>query len=125
MDNSIFQNVFDKMAAFLPAEWSRVVFFAGYTEGSYSMKFFVKTENSSYVDCFSIPELTKGKLVRLFIDLDKVLSANRSVLGKEKAWTIFTMIVEGNGHMRTEFEYDDHSEDMVSYEKVWAEKYLK
>ena len=34
------------------------------------------------------------------------------------------MIVEVNGAMKAEFDYEDHTNDMISYEKQWREKYL-
>lgn len=34
------------------------------------------------------------------------------------------MQVDSDGNMRTEFDYIDHTEDMVSYEREWKERYL-
>ena len=125
MDENMFQKVFDLISDYLPSEWSRMVFFAVYTEGSYSMKFFFKLYNSDFVDCFSIPGVPKAKLIKLFMDIDTVLSVNRTELGKDNVWTVLSMIVDDTGFMKTYFEYDDHSEDLVAYEKKWTEKYLK
>lgn len=124
MDEKIFQNVFDIISDFLPDGWNRIVFFAGYTKGSYSMKFYSKTEKGGYVDCFRIPGASKTKLVKAFMDIDKLLSKSRMEMGETNAWTIFSMSVDCNGNMKTDFEYDDHSEDMMAYEKKWAEKHL-
>ncbi|MBE5869862.1 MAG: DUF600 family protein [Lachnospiraceae bacterium] len=124
MDEKIFQNVFDIVFDFLPEGWDRMVFFAGYTEGSYSMKFYSKAEKGEYVDCFNLPGASKAKLVKAFMEIDKVLSKNRKEQGATNAWTIFSMSVDNNGNMKTDFEYDDHSADMVAYEKKWVEKYL-
>jgi len=124
MDEKIFQNIFDIISEFIPEGWDKMVFFAGYTEGSYSMKFYSKAGKGKYVDCFSFPGASKASLVKAFMKIDTILSKNRKELGENNAWTIFSMIVDKNGKMKTDFEYDDHSEDMIAYEKKWAEKYL-
>ena len=123
MDAKTFQTVFDKISDFLPQGWKKMVFFAGYTSGSYSMKFYSENGDGKYMDCFQIPGISKGQLMKAFMDIDHVLSEQRKDLGS-KAWTVFTMAADANGRMRTDFEYDDHSRDMVSYEKSWEEKYL-
>ena len=124
MNDKMFQDVFDIVYDFLPNGWERMVFFAGYTKGSYSMKFYSKVGNGDYVDCFSIPGVSKTELIKAFVRIDKVLSENRSQLG-DKTWNIFTMVVRSDGTMKTDFEYEDHSEDMIAYEKQWKDKYLK
>ena len=123
-DKKIFQNVFAIISEFLPEGWDRMVFFAGYTEGSYSMKFYSKAGKDKYVDCFSFPGVSKASLLKAFRKIDANLSKNRKELGKNNAWTIFTMVVDKNGKMKIDFDYDDHSEDMIAYEKEWAKKYL-
>lgn len=124
MNEKLFQEVFDLIADFLPEGWNKMIFYAGYSVGSYSMKFYSKTEKGKYIDCFSIPGASKAKLVKTFMEIDKVLSKSRKELGDSNAWTIFSMSVDCDGNMKTDFEYDDHSEDMIAYEKKWAEKYL-
>ncbi len=125
MDDSIFQVVFDKIEEFLPDGWSKMVFFAGYTEGSYSMKFYYKKTESGFVDCFSIPNVSKAKLIKLFMDIHKVLSVSRKELGERNVWSVFTMTVNEDGSMKTDFEYEDHTEDMIEYKEKWAERYLR
>lgn len=124
MDEKLFQGVFDKIQDYLPAEWNKVVFFAGYTNGSYSMKFYSKDMGESFIDCFSLPGITKAKLIKTFMDIDKILSKERVGLESEAKWTVFTMIVDAEGNMKTYFDYMNHSEDMISYEKEWKKKYL-
>ena len=89
------------------------------------MKFYVQSkENEEYVDCYNLPDISRTKLIKLFMDLDKVLSESRKALSEKDRWTIFTMIVKEDGNMKAEFDYEDHSEDMISYEKEWKKKYL-
>lgn len=124
MDEKLFQNVLDKIQDYLPADWRKMVFFAGYTEGSYSMKFYSKAQRGSFTDCFSLPGIKRTKLIKTFMDIDKILARERAGLEGESRWTVFTMMVDSDGNMKTEFDYNDHSDDMVMYEKEWEQKYL-
>lgn len=124
MNDKIFQNIFDRLQYYLPEAWKKVIYFAGYTEGSYSMKFYIQDEKGEYTDCFHLQGVSKGQLVKVFMDIDKVLSKERIDLDDKQKWSFFTMIVEVNGAMKAEFDYEDHTNDMISYEKQWREKYL-
>ncbi len=124
MNDKIFQNIFDRLQYYLPEAWKKVIYFAGYTEGSYSMKFYIQDEKGEYTDCFHLQGVSKGQLVKVFMDIDKVLSKEREKLDDKHKWLSFTMIVEENGAMKTDFDYEDCSDDVISYEKSWKEKYL-
>jgi hypothetical protein len=125
MNEKVFQDVFDRIQDFLPVNWKKMVFFAGYTSGSYSMKFYVQNnDNEGYVDCYNLPDTSRAELIKLFMDLDRVLSESRKALSEKNRWTIFTMTVKEDGNMKTEFDYGDHSEDLISYEQEWKKKYL-
>ena len=123
IENNIFQNVFDLIQDYLPDGWKKTVLFVGYTKGSYSMKFYAKT-NSKYIDCFSFAGVSKTDLIKLFMKIDKVLKAERDKLTGKDKWTVFTMLVDSTGTMKTFFDYDDHSDDMIEYEEKWKKKYL-
>ena len=108
MDNKIFQEVFDILQSVLPTKWERVCFFAGYTEGSYTMKYYTYY-NGTYVDCFSQEEISRTQLIKL---------------DEEHRWTVMTMIVGADGSMKSEFDYKDISEIAIQYEREWESKYL-
>lgn len=122
MNNSIFQNIFDKIQDYLPDNWQKMIFFAGYTNGSYSMKFYAKMEQGTCVDCFNIPGISKAKLIKLFMEIDQIIKKERDKLDENNKWTILTMSVDSNGKMKTNFDYYDHSKDMISFEKEWKDK---
>ncbi len=124
MEENVFQTVFDKLAGFLPEGWKTMVFFAGYTAGSYTMKFYSENGDKKYIDCFSMPGTSKASLIKLFMEVDKTLSAQRKEIGVDKVWTVFTMRVDSDGNMKTDYDYEDHSEDMVSFEEIWEAKNL-
>lgn len=122
MDNSIFQNIFDKIQEFLPYDWQKMIFFAGYTSGSYSMKFYIKTEQEACIDCFNIPGVSKAKLIKLFMEIDQIIKKERDKLNEKNKWSILTITVDSNGSMNADFDYADHSEDMISFENEWKKK---
>lgn len=125
MNNEVIQEVFDKLQDVLPDKWEKVVLFVGYTAESYSMKFYTSDENGVYTDCFSQAELGEDDLILLFMQLDKILSRERNSLDDKNKWTVLTMIVESDGSVKTELEYNDISENFLAYEKQWKETYLK
>lgn len=119
-----FQSVFDSLQPVLPATWNKVVFYAGYTAGSYSMKYYVDLGNGQFMDCFNLPGANKGQIVKAFLSINRALSSNRKSLNGNNVWTVFTMIVDAHGNMKTEFDYTDMSENTIAYEKAWKKKYL-
>lgn len=124
MEEKVYNTIFEKVVDFLPEDWKNMVFFAGYTEGSYTMKFYSENGNNEYVDCYKMPGASKVSLIKAFMDIDKVLAPQRKELGKDKAWTVLTMKVDSDGHVKADYDYEDHSENMVSFEKAWEAKYL-
>lgn len=124
MNNEIFQKVFDLIQPCLPADWKKMVLYVGYTEGSYSMKFYTSDENGNYTDCFSQKGANKVKLIQLFMSIDKVLAPERKTLEDKNRWSVMTMIVDSKGVMKSEFDYADIRENTIAYERSWKEKYI-
>lgn len=124
MNDKIFQKIFDLLQEYLPIGWKKVVLYAGYSTGSYSINFHVMTSDSSYVDCYNLKTCSKVQLIKLFMNINSVLEPSRKTTDKS-AWTVFTMIVDNNGNMKTYFDYEDISETFIAYEKKWKEKYLR
>ncbi len=125
MKNEIFQKVFDVLQPVLPTEWRKMILYAAYTEGSYSMKFYTSDNNGRYTDCFSQPGVNDDDVVSAFIDINEILAPERKMLDDINRWSVMTMIVEADGTMKTEFAYDDISENTIAYERKWKETHLK
>lgn len=125
MNELLFQNIFDKLQTALPSDWVNTVFYASYSEGSYSMKYFVDFGDGKYVDCFTINNNTNMQLAKLFVEIDKEISLVRETLDSKNKWNVITLKVGKDGEFKAYFDYDDISEKMVTYEQLWKEKYLK
>jgi len=125
MNEIVFQNIFDKLQEYLPNNWKKVILYAGYTVGSYSIKYYVDCGEGQYIDCFDLYGITeRQQLVRLFMEIDKILLPIRNELKEGKKWTVMTMIVDSEGNMRSEFDYENINETSIEYEKGWKERYL-
>lgn len=124
MNGIIYQKVFDEIRNDIPEGWIKLVFFVAYTEGSYSMKYYYSLDGDTFWDCYSIKGLNASQLIKKFIRLDSILAEERMQLIADKRWNVMTMVVEANGAFKTEYDYSDISENMISYEKKWREKYL-
>ena len=117
MNEEMFQQIFDRIQSFLPDEWKKLAFYAGFTEGSYSMKYYVDNGRDGYVDCFRLNGVKSSDLIKLFMEINKIISPERKKLDADKRWNVLSMFVDSDGKMRTEFDYTDISENTISYEQ--------
>ncbi len=125
MNEKLFQDIFDRLQETLPKEWKRVAFYAGYTEGSYSMKYYVDNGEGGYTDCFNLTNVKRPQLIRLFMAIDKIITAERRNLDENHRWSVVSMFVNSDGKIKTEFDYVDISKDAIAYEEGWKKKYLE
>lgn len=125
MDERLFQEIFSELKKVLPLEWSRIAFFAGYTKGSYTMKYYIDDGKTGYIDCFKLGNVNKSSLVRLFMNIDKIISPNRNSLDESKKWTVLSLFVNSEGKISAKFDYTDISENAIAYEQEWKERWLK
>lgn len=123
MNEINFQRVFDKLQEVLPSSWEEVVFYASYTSGSYSMKYYIKN-GAETIDCFNQPGVSKMQLVKVFMDIDKELAPVRKSLAPTELWNVMTMIVDGDGNMKTHFDYANISENVIEHTRSWEQQYL-
>lgn len=116
-DISFTQKVFDIISDVLPNEWKKAVFVAYYLpiDSSYTMKLFYQDSTGKYV---------QKKSFKLF-EIDKILTKVRKKLDKKHKWYGMTLVVTNDGHMKLNYDYEDHSENMFGYEENWMKRYLK
>ena len=120
MHDKIYQMIFNEVSDFLPDEWTDLIVYLEHGEEAYSYCFYVKT-NEKYVKCFDL-DISEEKLLAAFARIEKKVSKERSKL--DKCWSNMTMIVDGNGNMKTDFDYTDLSRGNYQYKKAWKKKYL-
>ena len=125
MPEIMFQSVSDHLQEVLPVSWEKLVFYAGYTMGSYSMKFYIDEGDGNYIDCFQITGLDERRLFMTFVEIDQVLMCERDKQDTTHRWNVFTMIVDSSGAMHADFDYTNIDKNIFAYERQWQEKYLR
>ena len=122
MDEKYLQEVFSVLEGVLPHKWNNVAFYAGYTSGSYTMKYFVDCGHG-YIDCFSLSEVKKPQILRAFLSIDKIISAERKAMEEKDRWNVIGLFVDSMGKVKCEFDYTDISENSIEYERGWKAKH--
>ena len=116
-----FQNIFNVLQELINIDWQKIVFYASYSEGSYSMKFYVKDNNGAFVDCFSLNGTNEKQIVKGFMNINKELEFSRNNAGNEQ-WNLLTLVVTNSGDFKADYEYgvDDY---MISHQDEWKKRY--
>ncbi len=124
MNEQDFQSIFEELQKVTPNDWERIAFYAEYSEGSYSMKFYVKS-NDTYTDCFNLPDINKSELIKTFMKIDSVIKPIREHIPSEKKFNVLTIIISSDGKFNADFDYTDIQDNVLVYHKNWENKYLK
>lgn len=116
LEQEMDQHIFDVLQEYLPKEWQEVVFFAGYyKEDSGYFKYWIKTENGDYIDCFTlIPEPQPGEkdaLQEQFIKVHKEIQFVRNKLQTSQKWICMEMRVSNQGGLTKNYDYADGVDD--------------
>lgn len=120
-----YQKIADILKKVLPEEWSKTVFYAEYTTGSYSMKYYVDLGDGKYVDCYSLKQFSKIQLIRAWIEIDKEISEIRKELEENDKWSVLTIQIDRSGKFKADYDYDNHEEATITYHEKWKRQYLK
>lgn len=124
MNNDMFQKIFDILIDFLPENWSKLAYMVEYFGGSFSMKYYVKTQNSDYISCYDMENFDNNKFIIKCIELNKIISENRMQLDDSNRWCAMAMVVDTNGKMITDFDYPNTIDDQIEYQNDWEKKHL-
>ncbi len=124
MNNELFQEIFNYLQDCIDYSWSRLIFFAGYTNNSYSMKCFIDLGDGSYKNLLNLQGTNISRIMNQFVNIDKAISKERNQLVGMDKWTALTMSVDSDGRMKSEFDYTDFSENSVDYEMNWKKRYI-
>ena len=120
MTNANFQAIYDKLTGIIPEDWEKLIYRADYGHNSWSMIFYLLQDNGTIKDCYSMKEVSRGELIKLFAELNMKLKARRDVEG----WHVMTITIARDGTFKTDFVYDDISGKLTEYYKDWDRKYL-
>ena len=121
MPESIYETVLDLLQVGLPQGWTKVLFYAEYHIGSYSMQYYVQTGQNAFYDCFSLSGLSKETLYMIFLRIDGVLAPERKKLPAKNQWSNMTIEYKDTGKFKVEFCYDDLSNASVGHFAKWKQ----
>ena len=125
MNRNTVEYIFQIIHSFLPKSWQRVILRVDYTEGSYSMKFYVKNQDGNYIDCYHLPNASNSQFIKCFVKINKALADERKLLENDKLWNIMTLAIAPDGCFNVDYDYTDIGDSMISYQKKWEAAYLK
>lgn len=108
----------------LPEKWSKVAFFVQYFEESYTMKFYADCGDGKYTDCYLLPDVNSKDIYSTFFAINRLIKPVYNNLAKKDRWSVMTMLFSCDGNFRTEYDYEDISENSIMYIMEWKKKYL-
>lgn len=115
-----FQAIYDKLSGIINDEWIKLVYRADYGCGSWSMIFYLVQEDGTIKDCYSLAGVPRELLSRTFAEINVFLQEWHE---REK-WFVMTMVISSDGTFKTDFVYEDVSENLMDYYKEWEGEYL-
>ena len=107
-EKKMLQGIASILEETLPEDWSKVVFYAEYAEGAFSIEYYVA---GSGKDDF-------------FMAINKFIEPERAALKPEKRWGSMTLILHSNGKFKVDYDYSDMTENAYARKKAWKKKYL-
>lgn len=124
-EQTMFPGIVSILERTLPDDWNTVIFYAKYSDDAFSIEYYVKMRQSnSFIKCFSIPGIERAALLNDFIEIDKVISAERESLDQSKRWSSMTLVLQASGKFRVDYGYDNLDESPYLKKQEWKKKYL-
>lgn len=114
----IAQEIFDILDSNIDYDYDQIIFRDNISDGSYSIKFWLKSGNKTY-DCFKT--IDKSKCMNIFLQCDKVVRPFWKSLKDKDKFSRLTIVFNKSGSFNTQIEYSDN----VMSSDEWEDKYLQ
>jgi hypothetical protein len=105
------EEFFGVLAAVLPENWRKVVFYGKLGEGSYEFYHFILQENSSeYVDADDLCDariLSRRDVIKAYSKLFDI--CRKALAQADTPWTGVILRVDSNGHFSLDYSYGEQS----------------
>lgn len=127
LDKEMTQKILYALQWYLPDDWQEVVFYVGYYKDDCGFfKYYVKLEDGSYTDCYSIlkePDAT-SIVQSQFMYLHKTISSLRVRLPKKQKWVCMVITFTSNGKFYKDYDYADGvaPENLMEYVETYKNK---
>lgn len=124
-EKKMLQGIASILEETLPEDWSKVVFYAEYAEGAFSIEYYVAgSGKDDFVKCFDQKGVSRASLMKNFMAINKFIEPERAALKPEKRWGSMTLILHSNGKFKVDYDYSDMTENAYARKKAWKKKYL-
>ena len=136
-EKKMLQGIASILEETLPEDWSKVVFYAEYAEGAFSIEYYVAgSGKDDFVKCFDQKGVSRASLMKNFMAINKFIEPERAALKPEKRWGSMTLILGAylkfaNIENRQDYvkqiltlEDIDMTENAYARKKAWKKKYL-
>ena len=119
-EKKMLQGIASILEETLPEDWSKVVFYAEYAEGAFSIEYYVAgSGKDDFVKCFDQKGVSRASLMKNFMAINKFIEPERAALKPEKRWGSMTLILHSNGKFKVDYDYSDMTENAYARKKVW------
>lgn len=119
-----YQLIVDKLQNIIPSGWTKCIFLAEYTFGSYSMRCYYDKGDGLYQDCMSIAGSAKVQIIKQFKGIDQEIQKVRKELIGDKIWYAVTIKIDSDGKFKAEYDYNPHDENAINYIEIWKKNNL-
>lgn len=116
---NVINEIWELIEDIIPDGFNKICFYVVYSVNSFEMNFYVNI-NGQYLDAFHLG-VSKSKILSIFIKIDKMIKKVKFYSNKP---TAITLMIDNNGMVKTDMDYNDHSEDSIEYIRNWKKKYL-
>lgn len=119
-EKKMLQGIASILEETLPEDWSKVVFYAEYAEGAFSIEYYVAgSGKDDFVKCFDQKGVSRASLMKIFMAINKFIEPERAALKPEKRWGSMTLILHSNGKFKVDYDYSDMTENAYARKKAW------
>lgn len=124
MENSFYAEIFDMLQDVLPADWTKVLYYAVVTDSSFSMKYFADTGSGTWTEGRELPGISRMQITRTYMRMYRAMQAVRETLPAKEKWSSLVLAVDAEGNFKADLGYDDVSESFTAKCTEIEEKYL-
>ncbi len=105
-EKKMLQGIASILEETLPEDWSKVVFYAEYAEGAFSIEYYVAgSGKDDFVKCFDQKGVSRASLMKNFMAINKFIEPERAALKPEKRWGSMTLILRLGNHRKATRAY--------------------
>lgn len=123
MNKLDYQQVFECVKQYLPANWKKIALFYWFVDEVVAFDLYIDSGKGFVM--YRDMGMSRQTGVDIFVKLQKVMKANRKSLKESEQWTAFAMKVDSNNKFTVNYDYEYAGEDLIEYEDAWVKKHLK